>query len=95
MIEIDKSKAAIAACEFWQRIGAALEGRPVGTIHGAPIYEVDELPPEGCRLFVPPAHYAKGEAWVRRAYRVAADTEIVEIKPLPVNGPGTKSWTRG
>lgn len=47
---IDQSEEAKDACRFWQRIGAASkEGRPVGTIKGVPIYEVDELPPETSR----------------------------------------------
>lgn len=44
---------------------------------------MDAKPPEGpLMLFVSKAHFDKGEAWVRRAYGVGTDIEIVESVPL-------------
>ena len=37
-------------------------------------------------LFVPSAAFDKGEAWVRRAYGVGTDIEIVENLPMPRAG---------
>lgn len=34
------------------------------------------------KLFVPPSAFDRGEDWVRRAYGVGPDTEIVESVPI-------------
>ena len=37
---------------------------------------------EPLRLFVPPSAFDRGEEWVRRAYGVGPDVEIIENLPL-------------
>lgn len=41
-LEPDTSEEALETCRFWARITGQV-GRPVGTMFGCPIYEVDSL----------------------------------------------------
>jgi hypothetical protein len=40
------------------------------------------VPPLELKLFVSSAHFDQGEAWVREAYGVGTDIEIIESVPL-------------
>jgi hypothetical protein len=51
---------------------------------------LEPKPPVELKLLVSTTHFDQGEAWVREAYQIGPDIEIIESVPLPRPGQSAK-----